>query len=377
MNTKNKVLLSSVIAEALYKSRYELIIEFIKKNFEVILVAPERDNFTKDVFPNLPVKYYEVNFDRTGINFFKDLKTIYHLIKIMKIEKPVLTYAFGGAKAAIYTTIASYFAKIRNNYCMINGLGSIFRGEGVKSTIIRFIMILLFKASLSKSDGVLFQNKDDLEVFIKNKLVNQNKCKIVNGSGVNLEKFKYSIPNTDHLIFLFVGRLLKDKGIYEFVEAAKEIKKEFPSIEFWVVGGFDTNPTAVKEEEVLCWQRNGYIKYFGYQDNVFQYYTKSSVFVLPSYHEGTPRTNLEAMAVGRPIITTDAPGCRETVVNNMNGFLIKVKDSEALAEKMRFFIQNPNKILEMGLASYHIAVEKYDVHKVNKSILDFLLKNEI
>ena len=128
---------------------------------------------------------------------------------------------------------------------------------------------------------------------------------------------------------------------------------------------------------MLCWQRNGYIKYFGYQDNVFQYYTKSSVFVLPSYHEGTPRTNLEAMAVGRPIITTDAPGCRETVVNNMNGFLIKVKDSEALAEKMRFFIQNPNKILEMGLASYHIAVEKYNVHKVNKSILDFLLKNEI
>lgn len=221
-----------------------------------------------------------------------------------------------------------------------------------------------------------FQNNDDLGLFTRSRLVSGNKCKIVNGSGVNLEKFRYYEPDTEKIIFLFVGRLLRDKGVYEFAEAAKLLMQEFTNIEFWIIGGYDSNPTAVSKEDITSWHDNGYIKYLGRQDDILRYYQQCSVFVLPSYHEGTPRTNLEAMAVGRPIITTDAPGCRETVINKRNGFLIPVQDVSALVEKMKYFILNPIRISEMGLESSKLAAEKYDVNKVNDSIIDFMLNNK-
>lgn len=370
-----KILITTVLGEAFYKSRRELIFDFIDKGYEVILVAPEKDNFTQKWFYTNKVKYYQVNFDRTGTSIIHDLKIIPQLRKIIKIEKPDITYAFGGAKAAIYTVIASKLENTTKIYCMINGLGSIFRGRGVKNKIIRVIMSVLFKYSLSLSNGVLFQNKDDLNEFVNKKLVDKSKCIIVNGSGVNLSKYPYT-GLTNKNVFLFVGRLLKDKGIYEFVNAAKIIKAKYPQTEFWVVGGYDSNPSAVKENEIKKWCELGIIKYFGKQENTYQYYHDCSVFVLPSYHEGTPRTNLEAMAVGRPIITTDAPGCRETVVDNKTGFLVPIKNEKKLADKMEYFLKNPGKISEMGFNSYEFVKEKYDVNKVNNSIMKFLLNNQ-
>lgn len=375
MLARKKVILSSVFAEALYKSRYELIMDFLRLGYEVILIAPEEDDFTRDIFLGQPVRYIQVNFDRTGTNPIKDIKTIKELNNIMGKEKPDISYAFGGAKAAIYTTLASSRSGVNGNYCMINGLGSIYRGEGLKNKIIEKIMTGLFRQSLKKSDGVLFQNNDDLTVFINKEIVDRDKCKIVNGSGVNLDKFPYSKAKADKIVFLFIGRLLRDKGIYEFVEAAQEIKKSYNSVEFWVLGGYDSNPTSVSKKEMNSWVSNDIIKYFGRQDNIYPFYEAASVFVLPSYHEGTPRTNLEAMAVGRPIITSDAPGCRETVINQKNGFLVPVRDVESLAKKMRFFIENPDMIIEMGDESNKIAVNKYDVNKVNESIVDFILRD--
>jgi glycosyltransferase involved in cell wall biosynthesis len=375
MNVNKKVLLCSVFAEALYKSRYELIMNFIERGFEVILVAPEADDFTKRIFSNLDVRYIQINLDRTGTNPLRDIKTIQELTNIMSVEKPSITYAFGGAKAAIYCTFAASRNQVDSNYCMINGLGSIYRGKGLKNKLIEKVMTQLFKYSLKKSDGVLFQNNDDLQVFVNKGIVDQSKTKIVNGSGVNLSKFPYSIAKTDQIKFLFIGRLLRDKGIYEFVEAAKKIKGKYVSTEFWVVGGYDTNPTSVSEKEMNEWINKGLIKYFGRQENIYNFYKDASVFVLPSYHEGTPRTNLEAMAVGRPIITTDAPGCRETVMDNINGFLVPIKDVESLTVKMKYFIENPHMIKKMGDESNKIAISKYDVHKVNESIVSFILRD--
>ena len=370
---KKKVFMCTVLAEAFYKSRVELIFEFLGLGYQVILAAPEPDTFTETVFGRNKVKYYKINLDRTGINPIYDFKIIKQLQKVIAIEKPDLSYAFGSSKAAIYTTIAAYTEKVPGNFCMINGLGSIFHGSGLKNKLVRFIMSILFKFSLSKSNGVLFQNTDDLNKFVNNNLVNSNKCIIVNGSGVNLAKFPYT-KNVSKDIFLFVGRLLKDKGIYEFVEAARIVKEIYPNAEFWVLGGYDTNPTAVKEREMKRWVDSGLIKYFGRQDKVLSFYQKCTVFVLPSYHEGTPRTNLEAMAVGRPIITTDAPGCRETIIDGVTGFMVPPKDSVQLAHKMIRFITNPELAVEMGNNAYAFVVDKYDVNKVNKTILDFILR---
>lgn len=363
----------TVLAEAFYKSRRELIIEFIKLGYEVILVAPEQENFLEKEFDGMPVRYYQIDLERTGLNPLNDIKVIKQLRKIIAKEKPMLTYAFGGAKAAIYTTIASSNENVPGNFCMINGLGSIFRGTGLKNNLVKSIMMMLFKYSLSKSKGVLFQNKDDLNEFTKRKLVEDEKCIIVNGSGVNLKKYYYTNQSKKD-IFLFVGRLIKDKGIYEFVNAAKIIKEKYPEVEFWIVGGYDTNPTAVKETEMSSWVNSGIVKYFGKQEDVLLFYQNCSVFVLPSYHEGTPRTCLEAMAVGRPTITTDAPGCRETVINGKTGFLVPIKDCDSIAEKMEYFICNPKDRMAMGENALAFVKEKYDVNKVNESIIQFMIK---
>ena len=369
---KKKVLMCTVLAEAFYKSRGELIKEFLRHGYEVILVAPEIYTFTASAFGKGKVIYYQINLNRTGLNPINDYQVITQLQKIIKKEKPELSYAFGGGKAAIYTTIASYKEKVPGNFCMINGLGSIFRGSGFKNSLVKLIMSKLFKFSLSKSKGVLFQNRDDLQEFISSGLVDPNKCIIVNGSGVNLDRFPYT-KNSSKSTFLFVGRLLRDKGIYEFVEAAKIVKENYPDSEFWILGGYDTNPTAVQESEISSWVESGLVKYFGKQEEILSFYQKCSVFVLPSYHEGTPRTSLEAMAVGRPIITTDVPGCRETVIDGKTGYMVSVKDSYQLAEKMIQFITNPDLALEMGNNAHAYVVDKYDVNKVNKSIMDFLL----
>jgi glycosyltransferase involved in cell wall biosynthesis len=373
MTSKPKVFMCSVFAEALYKSRRELIIEFITLGYEVILAAPESVKILSKEFPGMSVKYYQINLQRTGLNPMNDFKVIGELREIIKKEKPEITYAFGGAKAAIYTTIAASKEKVLNNFCMINGLGSIFRGKGLKNYLIRVIMGFLFKYSLAKSKGVLFQNPDDLNEFSKNGLVDSKKCIIVNGSGVNLERFPFS-PIKSNNIFLFIGRLLIDKGIYEFVETARIIKEKYPDSEFWILGGYDTNPTGVKENEMQSWVDEGIIKYFGRQSNVLYYYQSCTAFILPSYHEGTPRTSLEAMAVGRPIITTDAPGCRETVIDGHNGFMVPVKNSNSIAEKVEYFINNRQAIQSMGINAFKFVTDKYDVNKVNKSIINFLSK---
>lgn len=362
----------SVLAEALYKSRKELIDEFIKMDYSVVLLAPESvDQIPVDILSIPSISYYQISLQRTGINPLADLNVIKEIRAIIKRENPSNTYAFGGAKAAIYMTEAARLEKVENNYCMVNGLGSIFRGSGMKNKILKNVMKILFKKALKNSHGVLFQNNDDLNIFVENKLVDINKTHIVNGSGVNLQKFPYSeIENFNK--FLFVGRLLKDKGIYEFVEAAKNIKQKYQDVEFIIVGGFDDNPTSVNKEEMNQWVEDGYVIYEGRQNDTYPYYKETTAFVLPSYHEGTPRTSLEAMAVGRAIITTDAPGCRETVIDNQNGYLTPIKNSAVLQEKIESIINDKTLAIDMGKESHKIAINKYDVNKVNKDIIKII-----
>ncbi|WP_434122109.1 glycosyltransferase family 4 protein [Salinicoccus roseus] len=372
MEVRKKILLCSVLAEAIYKSRRELINDLLIEGFEVIMVAPEeKSEIPVEIITNDSIRYYQIDLQRTGINPFKDISTIKQIKDIIRKEDPSHTYAFGGAKAAIYTSLGAAKENVNNNYCMINGLGSIYRGKGIKNRVTKEIMSILFKRALKKSKGVLFQNKEDEQEFIMNNLVKEDKTYIVNGSGVNLELFPYS-ELKNHTNFLFVGRLLKDKGIYEYIEAAKIIKKSYPDIKFSVVGGFDDNPTGVKQYEIEKWVEEGIITFYGKQKNVLPFYQECTAFVLPSYHEGTPRTSLEAMGVGRAIITTDAPGCRETVIDKKNGYLVPVKNVAALVEKIEKIIKFPEIAESMGYESYKLAEKKYEVHRVNESILKFI-----
>jgi len=206
---------------------------------------------------------------------------------------------------------------------------------------------------------------------VLNGLVRENKTVIINGSGVNLDKFKpTSYPSEP--AFLFIGRLIKDKGIIEYLKACKIVKRKYPKIRCLLVGPYDSNPSALRKEELQTYIDDGIIEYFGEQMDVRPFISQCTTYVLPSYREGTPKTVLEAMAMARPIITTDSPGCRETVINNVNGFLIPVRNIEVLADKMIWMIKNMNKLNDMGEKSYKICKKKFDVKKVNNKIITLL-----
>jgi len=354
-------------APSLLILRKDLIKEFINKEHKVIAIAPERSIEIKKNIEKIGISYIPVQIQRTGINPIKDIKTFLELYKTIRIEKPDLFLAYT-AKPVIYGCLAAKINGIKNIYSMITGLGSMFCSKNIKAFLIRKLLKVQYKLSLRACIKVFFQNKDDRNEFVLNGLVRENKTVIINGSGVNLDKFRPT-PIPTEPAFLFIGRLIKDKGIVEYLEACKVVKKKYPKIRCLLVGPYDSNPSALRKEELKSYIDNGVIEYFGEQMDVRPFISQCTTYVLPSYREGTPKTVLEAMAMARPIITTEVPGCRETVINNVNGFLIPVRNIEILADKMIWTIENVEKAKKMGEESLRICRNKYDVRKVNKEIM--------
>jgi glycosyltransferase involved in cell wall biosynthesis len=228
----------------------------------------------------------------------------------------------------------------------------------------------LYRASLRGVRAVFFQNPDDERVFRDLRLLRRDvRSVLVNGSGVDLQTFR-PVPFPPMISFLMIARLLSLKGIHVYAKAAQIVRARHPGVPFRLVGWIDDTPDAIREEDLRSWVDHGTIEFLGKLDDVRPAIAAASVYVLPSYREGTPRTVLEAMAMGRPVVTTDAPGCRETVRHGCNGFLVPVGDSEALATALERFILSPGLITEMGQESRRMAVEKYDVHGVNKIMLN-------
>jgi glycosyltransferase involved in cell wall biosynthesis len=364
-----KILIVSSYAPEIERFRGDMILEMKRNGHEVIAVAPEPEKSVSYLKERLGIEYRQVYMKRTGKNPFQDLRTLFSLVKIMGKEKPdvVLSYTI---KPVIYASLAARFVGVKNIFAMLSGLGSISRGgEKAQDRVLKAIVDWQYKLALKGCSKVFFQNTDDRDFFIAKGLVRLQDTVIINGSGVNLREFKpQPLPKEDN--FLFVGRLLKDKGILEYLEAASKVKHKYSSATFGILGPSDTNPTAVSEEVISRFVQDGIVEYYGVTDDVRPYLQKCSVFVLPSYHEGTSRATLEAMATGRPIITTDAPGCRETVIDGLNGFLVPVGDSESLATKMMWMIENRDRAEQMGEESVLLCQEKFDVEKVNKVILE-------
>jgi glycosyltransferase involved in cell wall biosynthesis len=256
-------------------------------------------------------------------------------------------------------------------FSLIPGLGYAFNGGGLKNKVVNKIAVLLYNISLKNNNKVFFQNPDDLNLFVDLDLINKEKAVLVNGSGVDTAEYYNTEPQTENISFIIMARLLKSKGIIEYIKATEIIKNKYPEVKFTILGSPGSGPDAVDMNYVNHASQKGIINYPGRVEDVKSYIAQSSVYVLPSYYrEGTPRSILEAMSMGKPIITTDNPGCRETVVDGKNGFIIPIKDYKILAEKMEYFIENRDAIVKMGKESRKIAEEKYDVHKVNQKIIE-------
>jgi glycosyltransferase involved in cell wall biosynthesis len=264
--------------------------------------------------------------------------------------------------------IAAWLARVPRRVALITGLGYAFVGEACgKRAVIRWLASKLYGIALRRATLVFFQNPDDRDDFHKlGILTAKAKVVLVNGSGVDTAEFSQaSMPDHPPLRFLMIARLLRDKGVREYVDAAKLVRKTYPAAECHLVGPIDTNPEAIREAEIRAWQDAGHVIWHGAQSDVRPYLAAAHVYVLPSYREGTPRSVLEAMSMGRPIITTDAPGCRETVQVGVNGFLVPVGQAAPLANAMAYFLADPDRATQFGAESRRIAEEKYDVHKVN------------
>lgn len=367
MDNSRKVIVMTGYTPSLMQLRMDMMREFKRHGYEVIACGEESEQKWGAVFEKEHIRYVKIPIDRNGLNILKDIQTIAAMYKLMKKERADKVFLYQ-VKAVLYGSIAAFLSKQKDVYVMIGGLGSIFRGETFKSKVIRQLIKVQYKMALKKTSAVFFQNADDRDKFLKWKLIQPQQAVMINGSGVNLVQFaNQEIP--EEVSFLFVGRLIRDKGIAEYLNACKVIKEEFPLISCKLLGPFDSNPSAIQKEDLEEYIQNGIVEYLGEKSDVRCDLAKCSVFVLPSYHEGTPKAVLEAMAVGRAILTTDAPGCRETVIDGSNGYLVQPKNSEDLAEKMKILINNPEIVKEMGKQSRKIAEEKYDVNKVNKVII--------
>jgi glycosyltransferase involved in cell wall biosynthesis len=362
-----KIVVVAGHAKSLINFRGPLLIALATAGHEVIACAPEADAEVAARLGTAGVRYCVVPLERTGMNPVKDLLSLVRLTLFFRTLRPDIVFSYT-VKPVIYGSLAAKFAGVPAIHSMITGLGYAFLGEGLKGLLINRMVTSLYRAALSVNASVFFQNPDDRSLFVKSRIVHEDKTILINGSGVDIDHFVVA-PCSTEPIFLMIARLLRDKGVVEYVEAAKTLKSRHPRAVFLLLGPLDSNPAAISKSTLDAWQREGIIDYLGSTDDVRPFIRSASVYVLPSYREGTPRTVLEAMAMGLPVVTTDAPGCRETVTDGDNGFIVPVKDVAALASAMERFIEDPSLINRMGQRGREIAVEKYDVHKVNAVIM--------
>lgn len=371
-----KVAIIGTTAQTVLAFRSELIKDLIQNGHKVYMLALDYDKSAKDQIRDLGAEPVDYIFSRSGLNPFADLYNTFKLRNILKKIGPEVVFSYF-AKPIVFGTLAAYLSGVRQRIGMFEGLGYAFtdmkEGLSFKKKILKKIQIFLYKMSLPLLSQLIFLNKDDYNDLIKKNKINIKNHLILGGIGLNLDQYKYSLPVKNPITFLFIGRLLAEKGIYEFINAAKIVKSKFSDVRFVVLGGLDlANPSALTQIELNQLISQGIVISPGFVDNVTAYIESSSVFVLPSYREGFPRSTQEAMAAGRAIITTDVPGCRDTVVEGKNGFLIRPWNHEDLANKMIYFIQNPDEIEKMGVESYNIAKEKFNSHNVNLKLLEYL-----
>ncbi len=365
-----KIFVIGALPASLINFRGELLQAFVSKGADVVTLSSNISSDERKQIEELKCLSLSYPVARNGLNPFKDIKTYLTLRKLIKANKPEKIFSYT-IKPIIWGGIAARTHKQVQFYALVTGLGYAFQKGGFFRNALMGIVVWLYRLALRNSKAVLFQNPDNMRVFVEAEIVPKNKCYLVNGSGVNLKRFQVA-PLPVEPKFLLIARLLGEKGIREYCQAAQIVKNKYPNASFMLVGPEDSSPDGIKIGEIEYWVNLGVIDYKGGTDDVRPYIGQSNIFVLPSYHEGIPRTVLEAMAMGRPILTTNVPGCRETVVNGENGWLVEKMDSKALAGRMEWFIENPDVLQAMGNRSHELAKEKFDVHKVNERILEIM-----
>jgi glycosyltransferase involved in cell wall biosynthesis len=335
---------------------------------EVIAMAPPDHPGLEEGLAAMGVRFRPLELQRTGMNPVADAAALRSLVAALRAERPDVVFAYT-IKPVIYAGVAARLARVPRSVALITGLGHVFVADSPRMRVVRRAVCAAYRAVLAGADVVFFQNPDDRAEFVRRRLVDPDKTVLVAGSGVDLAHYPRSPVPVDPVTFVFVGRFLVEKGVRELVDAVRLVRARGHDVRIRLVGATDANPSSVSDAEVAAWVDEGLVDLVGWVEDVRPWLRDSSVMVLPSWREGTPRSVLEGLATGRAVITTDAPGCRETVVDGLNGFLVPLRDPEALADRMARFVDDPGLAVRMGEAGYRLAEEKYDVNKVNAVML--------
>ena len=359
-----KIIVLATYTKSLLNFRVPMMRALVEKGWEVVAVGPGDDAYWRPRFEAHGVRWRSIFLNRNGLNPFADLRTCRELKRLFEEEKPDRLFC-SQAKAVVYGVPAARKAGVQGVYALISGLGSIFHGKGLKNALVRMVLQRQYRRALRLADGVFFQNEDDRRTFLERSLVAADKTTLIPGSGVDVRKFTPT-PLPASPVFLMLTRLLRDKGVVEFLQAARLVKAHCPQSRFLLAGPYDTNPSALKPADLQPCFDDGTVEYLGELEDVRPALAQAAVFVFPSYHEGTPMCVLEALASGRAVVTTDAVGCRETVREGENGFLVPVGTVEPLAATMERFVREPELAARMGAAGRRLAESRFAAEHVNE-----------
>ncbi len=369
---RRRVAVVASLTRSLTNFRLQLLQAMVGAGHEVIAFAPERDAEVERTLQTIGVRFVVVPMARTGINPLADLRTLFALWRHFRRLKPdiVLPYTM---KPIIYGCLAGRLAGVAHRFALVTGLGYVF-GDAeptARLTLLRQLSIRLYRLALAGVERVFVYNDADAEELRRHRMIGEpSRIVPVPGTGIDLDHFAACDPPMQPVTFLLIARLLRDKGVVQFVEAARQLRARHPEIRAWLLGPFDANPAGISKSDVDGWVAEGAIDYLGETRDVRPFLAQCTVFVLPSfYREGIPRTILEAMATGRAIITTDMPGCRDTVIDGENGYIVRPRDHAGLAGAMEAFVVEPDLALRMGRRSRELARQRFDVHRVNRLLL--------
>lgn len=373
-----KICLIGNLAQSTLNFRKTFIELLVIKGYEIYVFSTDYNEITREKIISLGAIPIDYDLNRSGLNPFQDIKDTFNLRKKISQINPDIVFSYF-SKPVIFGTVAAKLAKVPRIVGMLEGLGYAFtpeppqKKESFKKKLVKTVQIFLYEISFRYLERLIFLNPDDPIDLLEKYNIKVKDVKILGGIGVDLEKFKPIPPSLDPIRFLFIGRLLAEKGIFEFLQAADIVKKQHPEVEFIVLGTIDKdNPSSLSQSDLDYYKQANTIIHPGHVDNVQEWIQKSSVFVLPSYREGVPCSAQEAMACGRAIITSDVPGCRETVIDGENGFLVAPFNAIDLTEKFLFLIENKNYITEFGKKSLIFSEEKFDSIKQNLKLLEYI-----
>lgn len=371
-----RVAIVGTVADSLIRFRGAVIREMVNQGFEVDAYACCISKSEAEKIQQLGARPVSLLIDRSSVNPFRDLWTCIELYRHFKKNKYNIFLGYT-AKPVIFGGISAFAAGVPKKIGMLEGLGYCFTecpgGVSVKKSVLKWVQVLLFKLSLPLLDKVLFLNEDDSNELREACDVKMRNSIVFGPIGLDLSVFPFEEQPKESFTFLFIGRLLKEKGIREFALAAQRIYQVAPHVKFVVVGEIDpSNPSSLNNHEIEEFKRLSNIEFVGWSEDVQRYIKQSNVFVLPSYREGYPRSAQEAMAMGRPIITTFVPGCRDTVVNGRNGILVKKADVDSLFKAMLLFVNDKDLASTMGKESFLIAQESFNEIKRSESFVEIL-----